>query len=312
MPDFVGIKAVQSVLKNATQSNLSMFHNAGNVSSDILPRISIKDLLSGSKKYRSYSVASITTDDVRIRKKFIYRQFKDFLLNFSLSDFLDDNDIIGRCIYEYMGISPPESFTRFYLDPKKFVPIGYSLREIADIVFHSCHFYVSPDFMGIIDVVNDNRLKIISTTSILNSLLNGYPGVENAIVSDGKLYLFNSCIGAMLNEDFVVKNTIVSNDVYDVERFFGVEAAKKVMIDLMGSDDKNVYIIVNYMTRSGKIVPLRNDNLSRYDKNFITDISFERARDTIVSYFCNDDYSTHDPITSVKAKIWAGTINKDF
>lgn len=310
MTDFVGIKAVQSVLKNATQSNLSMFHNAGNVSSDILPRISIKDLLSGSKKYGSYSMASITTDDVRIRRKFIYRQFKDFLLNFSLSDYIGKDDPIGRCIYEYMGISPPESFMRFYLDPKKFVPIGYTLQEIADIAFDTCNFYVSPDFMGIIDVINDGRLKILSIDSILNVILNGYPGVENAIVSDGNLYLFNSCIEAMLNEEFVVKKTIVSNDIYDVEKHFGIEAAKKIMVDLMGSDDKNVYIIVNYMTRSGKIIPLRNDNLSKYNKKFITDISFERARDTLISYLSNDEYSTYDPMMSIKAKIWAGTINK--
>lgn len=308
--EFIGIKAVQSVLKNATQSNLSMFHQAGNISSDILPKASIKDLLNGSKKYSSYSSATITTNDMTIRRKFIYKRFKDFILNFSLSKFISVEDHIGRCIYDHKGINPPDSFMRFYLDPKKFIPIGYTLEEIANIVFDNCNFYVSPNFMGIIDVSNDSRFKVLSLDFILDTQLGGYLNVQNAIISDSKIFLFNSCIESMLLENFIVKNTIISNDIYDVEKHFGIETAKHVMIDLMSNDpkDNNVHVMVNYMTRSGTIIPLKNDNLSRYKKGFITDISFERARDTLISYLSNDNYSTTDSIKSVKAKIWAGTM----
>jgi hypothetical protein len=304
-PVRVGVRAVQSILKNATQSNLSMFHNAGNIGSDfVLPKPSIKDILECTKNTHTYSSCKIKYKS-NPKKDFLYRSLKDFFIGIEDSFWIPREQDPLAIIYDIMDIIR-KPFIRLYLNPHKIITEGYTLKEIIAQSFATFECVIFPDFTGVVDIVTTKTKFELELAGMLTVTISGHAGVIGAILEDSKFTTIKSSVHLMVNQSYIDQNTIVSNDIFEISKFFGIEAAAQVIIQLLGESEDSE-IIANFMTRSGKVMPLGKESIFRYKKGFITDISFERARDSIIKYINGTtDYKTVDLLTSVKSKIWAG------
>jgi hypothetical protein len=311
----IGIRAVQSALKRATQSNLSMFHMAGVSSNEsILPCMSIQDLLDGRETLSCYMSAKLLEDKTILPKLLVGKRFSDFLLSISNSRSChehgktDEHILLARddpenIFYDYLGQDRPEVFTRFYLDPRLFSPLGYTLKEISKIVFPNEACYVSPDFMGIIDVVAPKEYTCVEDIDIP---LYGSSRIKHSFIDEGHVFTIGSDIERMMSlKDVVDIRTIVSNDVRDVEKIFGVKAARNLLIKLV-DDTRYPNVISDFMVRSGRVLSLKKSNTEMYNRGFISEISFEKCRDTIINNLSkSDNFSVIDPLESVYSRIWA-------
>jgi hypothetical protein len=284
-----------------------MFHNAGNEGSDtILPRCSIKDVLECTNMDNSYSSCTIFPTDNYIQKDLTYRKVSDFLECVVTSTISNIGEDHLKGLREYLDIDVSKRYIRFYFSPRKLILEGYTLQEIADKCFKNEECIVYPDFIGAIDVIIKDYYDL-HLEHIASIKLNEYKDIKNVLIEDKKITTIKSSIEALIDQDYVDKSTIISNNILQVQEYFGIEAAAKVAKEIIDTEGSEV--VIDFMTRSGKIIPLSKSNIHKYNKGFITDISFERARNTLSKYITEEsNFSTYDTLTSTKAKIWSGRI----
>jgi hypothetical protein len=106
--DRIGIKAVQSVLQKATQSNLSMFHNAGNIMSKgnlIFPKPSITQILDVVND--SSCSMEATIKDYIYPKDLCYIKFKDIVIKYTSSKYIPE-DVDENCFYTFLEADIPK------------------------------------------------------------------------------------------------------------------------------------------------------------------------------------------------------------
>lgn len=298
----VGIKAVQSILKLATQSNLSMFHNAGNITNEsVFPKPSVSDILDMSNSMTCTMSGNVISD---IKKcDLVGVTFGSLILSVVYSDFLDENSP-DEIWYEYEIYIRPVSFVRFYIDSKKLISMNLTLSDIVTQIFPSYKCCISPDFMGIIDIPVNKLSDIKSLVTVASTLLCGSQKIKDVICISNKIHTIGSDLNTLLFTVGIDGNSITSNDIHDVEKTYGIEAARKLissLLDIEGGD-----LIAKFMTRSGTVIPLNKSNVSIYNRGFVSDISYERIRSTITKHLSYDN-SIIDPLDSVYAKIWAGS-----
>ena len=307
----VGVRAVQKILMQATQSNLSMFHNAGNITESIFPKPSIKDILDLTSS-SSCSMNATIKHNI-LKKDVILVAFKDILIGFSSSVFIETEVENPEDIwYTYNKDLKPKEFLRLYINAKKIMKLGFTLKEIASSTLFTHQFYCSPDFMGIIDVklIDYNQCGSILSfleNAIINDSDNMFQGIVDLQIerSDDKLkaYTIGSSISTFLQNGSVYNNSIKSNNIKDVESIYGIEAAKQVIISLI--NDKEGSVIANFMTRSGSVKGLKKDNLSAYGRGFIPEIGYEHVKNSIVKNIGPETYA-EDKLTSIYSRIWSG------
>jgi hypothetical protein len=304
----IGIQAIQSVLQKATQSNLSMFHNAGNISSNsILPRPSIRDILDMNTNASCSMICDINDQFISthdISRSLVGLRFRDIILSFTSGPLIDENSP-ENIWYEYGIFVKPKLFMRIYTDPKQFLRLGYTLASIIDIIFPDRECCVSPDFMGIIDVEVSNQEEFHDVISCFDILLGGSKDIKDVRILNNELCTIGSSLVYVLRQKWegVDFSSLKSNNIKDVETVFGIEAARNLIINLI-DDSKYPDIVANFMTRTGTTRALKKDNLGLYNRGFVCDVSFERTRDSIVQ---NVLEGIEDPLDSIHSKIWAGS-----
>jgi hypothetical protein len=281
-----------------------MFHNAGNITSDsIFPEPSVKDILDLTVDTSCSMKAEVFSEgmppDVALEKELIGVCLKDFVVCFTRGTAGSEAEDIW---YEFIEVEKPKDFIRIYLDPRKFIPLGYTLEEIAEKVYPDRLYNVSPDFMGIIDVVTSPGADITNVIHGFGTRLNGSFLIKDARIIDNKLYTIGSDLATIFKVDKIVHDTITSNSILDVEKVFGIAAARELITRLI--DNK---IVASFMTRSGKVLPFKKDNLLLYRRGFISSMSFERVRGSLVSEIKEAGEVTDD-LSSIYSRIWAGAV----
>jgi RNA polymerase Rpb1, domain 5 len=292
----VGIRAVQDVLSKATQSNLSMFHNAGNVTSDsVFPKPSISDVIDVSPSMLCSMNFKISHP---IKKgDLVGLTFNDILKSFSIFNEIDEDEP-ENIWYSFGKYTAPKLFLRCYIDAKLLLSMGYTLETVATQTFNDYDCCLSPDFMGIIDIVLEDTTELQNIFARFDTVLGGSFKIKDAVLIDDTVYTVGSDISLLLDIEQVLKATIVSNDINEVTKIYGIEAGRKVIQDLLDND-----LLAKFMTRSGEVSAINKNNLSQYNRGFITDISYERIRYTLTKHLGS---SIIDPLDSIYAKIWAG------
>jgi hypothetical protein len=306
----IGIITAQSIIKKATQSNLSMFHNAGNIGNMddfIFPKPSITDILDLNPNM-SCSTEAIFTEYI-YKKEFCKLYTRDILIRIVHSKYIDENSS-QNCFYDFLDKPRSETFLRFYFNIRKIVEFGYNLYEISEIIFANKNVVLSPDFMGIIDLDLSDKKDIYSyynTDYLLNHINSDIKNIY--IISKhkvAKLYTIGSNIMSMLLNKKVDNSSIISNNILDVEKRFGIEAANQLIQDLL--EDSSSYIISDFMTRTGDIIRFDTISLIKNNREFITSISFQHPRQNIVKYFKinKDNGFVIDNNLSIYSKIYEG------
>ena len=297
--DPIGIRAVQSILMSATQMNLSHFHTAGmdtaGAASNVMP--SAAEAMDSVYTKINTSMRFETSADIKnIRKHIVGANLGHFVTTIGSS--LTDLPKRENIWYEALRVPMHNDVLRFYIDYKKMQNHGMTLRLLAQEAFgDDCSWRVSPDFMGMIDI-EASGMHMSPWLSRMGQCVCGTPNIlscdvlsarrhsdkelcesslstpsaglgAKAVVTRGT----NVCAVSRIPE--VDKRTIVSNNVTEVERMFGIEAAASMLNKLIGQR-----IVSDFMTRTGAVLPFhKRDEIKA--KGLLTCMGFERPKDDI-------------------------------
>lgn len=343
----IGIRLAHRVLADITQDSLSSFHNAGleNTTRGLTLQDIIDGTGIGSM---SVAVNPKKTErfkrEVLSRKfKYYVREITNSILEY----FEDGNFwyLIGRRlrkIPEASTIKPEDIIiVRFYLDYKRLREDNRTLEYIVSIVFDNYEFvYFSPDFMGIIDVHISNLIELSSIIRLVDKPLgiDEIKGVSLAPMQDiadltaqlsatdiGKREIMGapddrdetiyqtvntqgSNLGKICAMRYIDATKTISTDIYDVEKNFGLEAAREVIYQEVLSkvgDPVNADFIADFMTCKGYVSAFKKDNPMLRDKGFLSSIAFERPKKDIKNAMAKD---VGDDISSVYSQIIAGVL----
>lgn len=297
----IGIRLAHLVLADLTQDSLSAFHSAG-IESGTNGQ-NLRDIIDGIRDNSSVGMCI----QGKPKKSITYRTMRYYITgitNSIIGDLEEENfwyDIGG---FEY---NKSDIIIRFYLDYHKIKNDDRTLHRIAKDVFQGhTRVYCSPDFMGIIDVHVTNMIEIAGVIEMINVPM-GIPDVLGCLKVGSSLIT----TGSNLQEVCCMKNVdpskTISNDIYDVERTFGLEAANRVIYNEMiskGCDKRASIFISNFMTCKGYVSPFHKDNPMLRDKGILTSIAFERPKKDI-----KESLGKHDDCKgSVYSQIMTGAI----
>ena len=280
--DPIGIRAVQSVLMSATQMNLSHFHTAGmdtaGAASNVMP--SAAEAMDSVYTKRNTSMRFETSADItNIRRHIVGATLSSFVITIGSSfTLLPDRENIW---YKALGVPMHSAVLRFYIDYKKMHNHGLTLDMLAEEAFgDDCSWRVSPDFMGMIDI-ETSGMHMSLWLSRMEQRVCGTPNIlscgmlPSARLRTSAVATRGTDIYAVSRIPEVDKKTIVSNNVAEVERMFGIEAAASMLNKLIGPR-----VVSDFMTRTGTVLPFhkRNEIMS---KGLLTCMGFERPKDDI-------------------------------
>jgi hypothetical protein len=310
----VGIRYAHIVLADLTQDSLSSFHNAGNLSGGNSQ--GLQDIIDGTSTRSGMTIKSKHAE--KIKRDILYRPLKYYVMSITnsiLEQFEDGNFwyTIGRDLGKLPGPSdiPPESviIIRFYLDYQRLKKdcrtLGYVVRNIF---CNYDHVYHSPDFMGIIDVHISNLIELSSIVSLIDETF-GVEGVTSCDITSDVLVTTGSSLHEVCTHKYVDPTTVISNDIYDVELTFGLEAAREVIYSEVLAkcgNKKSSSFIADFMTCKGYVSAFKKDNPMLKDKGFLASIAFERPKKDIKGIL--DTGEKIDVTSSVYSQLVTGSL----
>lgn len=274
--DPIGIRTIQHILMSQTQMSLSHFHTAGMSELGIDIRPSIADTMNNKYTKENTSMKFEIEQNVNLRGKLIGVKFVNIVkdIGSSMTGLPDKENIWYKVLNKDI---PSSNILRFYIDYNKMRYYNLTLQQIAENIFNGdCKWNISPDFMGMIDIYLPSQYLNIWLQR-LDSLVCGSLNILSVKDStDNKLITVGSDILAVSKLDVVKVKTLVSNNVKEVEKYYGIEAAQYVLNILLNSST-----ISNFMTRTGNVQPFNKSSHEIYHKGLLFAMGLERPKDDI-------------------------------
>ena len=291
----IGIRLAHHALSEATQSSLSAFHNAG-LGSGVVSRISpsLQQIMDGviNQSNTSMLIKMNTKVDTPIARR-AFRYYVDNIFNSIVDVSLNGKDFwydIGRKLNIIPVRRSKSTIFRFCINYHKMVNDFITLKHLVDIIFKDFTAFYSPDFISIIDVHLDNDAQISGMMELLERSIgiNGISSCNSA--TSMTLTTIGSNLGEILNIYGIDNKETISNNVYDVEKNFGIDAAREILYDEILAKVGNVHtaaLIADFMTCKGYVAPFKKDNPMLKARGFLSSIAFERPKSDIKSIVRN-------------------------
>jgi DNA-directed RNA polymerase subunit A" len=308
----VGIRLAHHALSEATQSSLSAFHNAG-LGSGIISRMSpsLQQIMDGVINNSNTSMVIKTNDETKDAISYrALRYYVNDITNSIVDISLNGKDfwyIIGK----KMGIHPNRSGStifRFHINYHKLVNDSITLKYLADNIFKEYTTFCSPNFISLIDVHLENDAQISGMMELLERTI-GVNGISECNPIDKTTFITTgSNLGQILNMYGVDNAETVSNNVYDVEKNFGIDAAREILYDEILAKVDNVHtaaLIADFMTCKGYVAAFKKDNPMLKQRGFLSSIAFERPKTDIKNVIRN---KVIDNTQSVYSQIITGQL----
>lgn len=298
----VGVISAESIGEPGTQMTLNTFHFAGvsemNVTTG-LPRLI--EVLDGRK--------SISSELMHLYLKKPYSEGKDIkvisesLRELTLQDFLKSIDT-----------NLAESRLDIVLDPSKLKLLNTTPEALVATLRKSVKTFEFEAKGNEILVTSNSKEKDITEIYKLKEKLkkvyvHGVKGVRQVLVvkKDDEFVVITggSNLKDALKKDFVDATRSYTNDLYEMEKLFGIEAVRELVIrELMGVIDgqglnvdvRHIMLVADTMCMSGKLQGINRYGIVKEKPSILARASFETPMNHLINASLQGE---RDPLGSV-------------
>lgn len=306
----VGVIAAQSLGEPGTQMVLRSFHAAG-ISSVVttkgLPRII--EIVDARKKPRSplmrvYLEKNIASNYAKARE--VWRKLEEVKVSNLISGF-DENFKTATLI--------------LHMNKEKLAFYEITARTVASVLSKKEGLDVSQEGDSIKVKVkkSESSMKSIRTAFIhvITAIVSGVPAVKKAIIQeeeDGTFYIVTSGsnIEKVMEIEGVDKWNVYSNDIFEVMKAYGIQAARNIIIyELMSTieeegitvSQRHLSLISDAMTYTGTIKGVGRHGIAGEKESVLARAAYEET----VKHFVNASiFGERDMLRSVAENILIG------
>jgi len=274
----VGVVAAQSLGEPGTQMTLRTFHFAGVRERDItlgLPRLI--ELLDARKEPTTPSMEIYLDEEYRKSADLAQKVAKSIIFT-KLEAVIDD-----------LYIEPADGEVVFTLSPSKLSDRGITVDDVKQALSGGKRKVESDGNKVVVKVQTYDPLALNEIKEKLLSVrVGGIPGIVNAsVVKKGDEWMIETS-GSNLPKVFQVPHVdttrTISNNIYEVANFLGIEAARNVLIkEIIGVlteqglevDYRHIALIADIMTSRGIILPVGRHGIVGYKTSILAKAAFE-------------------------------------
>ena len=345
----VGIITAQSIGERQTQMTLNSFHSAGLAIATVVtgvPRFT--ELLGITKNPKSIIYTLYPRMPIKKVSELRKMTSNDFV-NITLEDLVTNTSICEDkdpeiwyepfCLLYDVDISHKYCLT-LRLNKEKLYTYKIDLKMIVDKItdkYGDVQCIYSPNNIAQIDIyIDTSDIDLEQDVSFINQYNYIQVYIQDVIIPklyeiricgiDGTKQIFfqkdkenNWFLSAdggqfidFFNISYIDKYKILSNNVWDIYRLLGIEAARQFLIDefnnVVSSDgtyinEKHITLLVDIMTNAGELKPVSRYGTTRNNTGIISKASFEES----IENFSNAGFFTEtEDITGVSSSIMCG------
>eukprot|EP01103_Thecamoeba_quadrilineata_P005342 TRINITY_DN15157_c0_g1_i1.p1 TRINITY_DN15157_c0_g1~~TRINITY_DN15157_c0_g1_i1.p1 ORF type:complete len:386 (-),score=68.34 TRINITY_DN15157_c0_g1_i1:153-1145(-) len=329
-------------MAGATQSSLSSFHKLGKSHIEDQPLL-VTDTLDMKKskmktalvhvengtredviKFRNNNT-HIIIEDVKLSMSRINIESKKTLSWWYQHFFKDSKNNQEKDSDDQWG---PNGI-RIIMNIKKMSLYDISCVEVANLIeltYSAIKVIPSPSFLGIIDIYSrnpkDGSIVINVIFQILKLKIRGIEGLKHVVpklieTKDGVKQYIALCYGTefleILNAANVIKRFTSTNNVEEIHKIFGIEAAREVLRNELSRSAqsvslKHINLIVDYMCWSGDPIPFTKAGLGK-DVGILSSMAMERPKSELRDIINGE--SSIDDLRSIHTQIILGNVTDD-
>jgi DNA-directed RNA polymerase subunit A" len=297
----VGILSAESIGEPSTQMTLNTFHLAGvsevNVTTG-LPRII--EVLDGRK--------NISTASMEVYLKEPYNAGKDItvvaakLRETPLEQFITELDI---------NIST--ATLQVTLDNKKVQEAELDMKKVVKLVDKAVKGFSTKEENGILSIKANKEDNINALYKIKEKVkevyVYGVKGLKQVVpVKRDDEYMIltgGSNLKEVMKFDFVDTQRTITNDIFEVQKILGIEAARQQIINEVNKvldgqgipiDVRHILLVADTMTTSGQVLGINRYGIVKEKPSVLARASFETPIKHIISAALSGE---RDPLNSV-------------
>lgn len=273
----VGVIAAQSIGEASTQLTLRTKHTAGltviNTTAGLPRLVEIFD----AKKEISTPVMDIFLKPEVLKSKQKITEFADKIIEIKIGDLVSSYDVSIR-----------KKSIELLFDREALKAYGLTLRDVsAKLSKFKLNFHVEDDKLVVVDKSAESVKKLIKLRNKLTEVtLSGIAGISRAIINqdkDGNLWIktIGTNLEAILQLEEVDQVKTVSNDIIEVSKVLGVEAARNLIIEEVNNTLQNVGLTVDlrhlFLIADAMCIDGTVRGIGRYGLSGETESVFARA-----------------------------------
>jgi len=277
----VGLVAAESIGEPGTQMTLNTFHFAGVAEMQVttgLPRLI--EILDGRK--------NISTASMELYLNPPYNQGKDIK---TLAESLKETTL-GDFITEII-ISIADSSIVVTLDKKELEKRGFTPAKLTKTLTKTTKIYTFTTQDDKIIIKPKGKDEDINTLyrhkdKIKKLYVSGIKGVKQVLpVKKGNEYLIltaGSNLKEALKDERIDKTRSVTNDIYEIQKLFGIEAARQTIINEiikvieaqgLNVDLRHFMLVADAMCMSGQVLGINRYGIVKEKPSVLARASFE-------------------------------------
>ena len=273
----VGVIAAQSIGEASTQLTLRTKHTAGltviNTTSGLPRLVEIFD----AKKEISTPVMDIFLKLEYAKNKQKIKDFADRIIEIKIGDLVSSYDVSIR-----------KKSIELFFDREVLKAYGFTLRDVSGKLSNlKLNVHAEEDKLVVVDKGADNVKKLIKLRNKLTEItLSGIPGISRAIINQDKegnswIKTIGTNLESILQLEEVDISRTVSNDIIEVSKVLGIEAARNLIVEEVNNTLQNVgltvdlrhlFLIADAMCMDGTV-----RGIGRYGLSGETESVFARA-----------------------------------
>jgi DNA-directed RNA polymerase subunit A" len=317
--DAVGLIAAQSIGEPGTQLTLRTKHYAGSLEVSVGSGIQrVIEIVDGRSSAKNPSM------EIYLNKEFIKNEKQAKIFCNSLIDIKVKN--IG-----YFKENFVDKTVIFKIDQDKIDYFNLDSEKIMLLIYDSIdNLYISKRFSSNKTQINLSFDKDCSLYDIRKAIMKwnkiplaGIKYIEKAVLQerDGEFIIITkgSNLKEVLKLEEIDSYRTITNDIFEIQKIFGIEAARECIVSEFRNTFKNnginlnarhVYLLADIMTFSGSVQGIVRTGITGHKKSPFARASFEETIKHILSAAFNNEVETLTGIVEniiVGQPILAGT-----